>query len=92
MLPVNAVFRNLKINTGTQKFWSFRKDKLCSSFQGTGALTQARAWRHLNIFRFPRILLSPYKTCDENMEHILNSKGKKTKTGEESREITITSE
>lgn len=30
--------------------------------------------------------------CDENMAHILNSKDKKTKTGEESREITITSE
>lgn len=30
--------------------------------------------------------------CDENMAHILNSKDKKTKTAEESREITITSE
>lgn len=28
MLPVNAVFRNLQTNTGTQKFWSFRKEKL----------------------------------------------------------------
>lgn len=26
MLPVNAVFRNLQTNTGTQKLWSFRKD------------------------------------------------------------------
>lgn len=56
MLPVNAVFRNLQTNTGTQKLWSFRKDTLCSSFQCAGALTQAltqaHTWRHLNVFWF----------------------------------------